>query len=93
MNFREPAIHMRLFVLLVLLLVGCQKRNSNVEQHPDEQGRKHERYVKAIMTHFVAPSQRDANSLPPPPIGRTFLTVGATYEGDTLRILLDTEAV
>ena len=81
---------MRLFVLLVLLLVGCQKRNNIVEEYPDEKGRRHKRYVKAIMTHFVAPNQRNADLLPPPPIGRSFLTVGATYEGDTLRILLDT---
>jgi hypothetical protein len=90
MSLREPATYLYLFVLLILLLIGCQKKNNIVEDHPDEQGRKHKRYVKAIMTHFVAPSQRNADLLPPPPIGWSYLTVGATYEGDTLRIMLDT---
>lgn len=90
MNLKEPAIYMRLFVLLVLLLVGCQKSNGIVEEYPNEQGRKNIAYVNTLMVQHVNPSVKNEGQVPPPPIGWSYLTVGATYKDDTLRILLET---
>ena len=84
----------RSIILLLLLLGGCQTKNELVESQPYEQGRKNKLYVKTLMHQYVAPSERKNRSLPltlpPPPIGFSYLTVGATYKGDTLRILLHT---
>ncbi|PSR54092.1 hypothetical protein AHMF7605_11450 [Adhaeribacter arboris] len=78
------------FVLLLIFLTGCQSKHEPVEKVPNEQGRENESYVKALMTHYVAPSTRSKDLLPPPPLGYSYFTAGATYKGDTLRILLNT---
>lgn len=89
MNIKERCIYYRRFAFLVLLLAGCQTKNAE-EKKADEFGRKSESYVSTLMVQYVAPSERYEGTVPPPPIGWSYLTVGATYKGDSLRILVDT---
>ncbi len=81
-------MYVGLLGFLVLLLTGC--RSTPVEELPDEQGRKNRSYVKALMFQYVSPNERYEGRMPPPPIGFSYLTIGATYKSDTLRILLHT---
>ena len=76
--------------LFLIYLTACQSKHEPVEKLPNEQGRKNENYVKALMTHYVAPSARSKDLVPPPSIGYSYFTVGATYKADTLRVLLNT---
>lgn len=90
MNLKSLSIHIKLLVFLIPLLVGCQKGTNHVEEYPVEQGRKNIAYVNTLMVQYVNPSAKYEGQLPAPPIGWDYLTVGATYNDDTLRILLDT---
>ena len=89
MNLKEQCIYLKRFAFLVLLLLGCQAKNLG-EKEVHELGRKNKSYVNMLMVQYVAPSEKYKQRVPPPPIGWSYLTVGATYKGDTLRILLDT---
>ncbi len=88
-NKKVNALRMALAFLLVYL-AACQSKQAPIKKLPNEQGRKNEDYIKALMTHYAAPSARSKDLPPPPSIGNSYFTVGATYKGDTLRILLYT---
>lgn len=78
-----------MFAFVVLLLAGCQAQSFE-EKETNRLGRKNKSYVSTLMVQYVAPSERYEGTVPPPPIGWSYLTVGATYKGDSLRILVDT---
>jgi hypothetical protein len=54
----------------------------------EEQGRKGAPYVKAIMSGYKAPDEKSMNLLPPPPNAYSYFSVGATFKGDTVKILV-----
>jgi hypothetical protein len=90
MNLKEQLVIVLSSLMLVLLFIGCQSKTELSENQFGESGRRSKRYVKAIMTHYVAPDPRNMNLLPAPPEGNSFFTVGAAYKGDSLQVLLST---
>jgi hypothetical protein len=76
-----------LFCYLTLLF-GCQSKPETIIKLPEEQGRKKLTYVKAIMSGYRAPGEKSVNLLPPPPNAYSYFSVGATFKGDTVKILV-----
>lgn len=77
-----------MFFCYLTLLFGCQSKPETIIKLPEEQGRKRAPYVKAIMSGYRAPGEKSVNLLPPPSNAYSYFSVGATFKGDTVKILV-----
>ncbi|MBC5772989.1 hypothetical protein H8S95_02850 [Pontibacter sp. KCTC 32443] len=82
------------FLLFVFLLFGCQKVGNNAENSTTNEGRKLDNFIKGVMhnyTPYYSKRETDPDYVVQVPGAlrpNYFFTIGATYRGDTIRILL-----
>ncbi|WP_192823551.1 hypothetical protein [Rufibacter sp. LB8] len=75
-------------LFLLISFSNCHKSVKRSETYGS--GRRNSEYIKALMTQYIHPSTIGLKTLPPPPIGISYFTIGAICKGDSIRVLVNT---